>query len=106
MRLNMQYDPVPTLERVSQPVLALFGELDSNVTPQENLGPMKEALQRGGNRNVTLKVIPGADHGLNPFDPANPRVPLHRRKGSVPQVWETVRQWLAENGRPEPKERQ
>jgi pimeloyl-ACP methyl ester carboxylesterase len=44
VRLNMAYDPIPTLERVTVPVLALFGGADRNVTPEQNLEPMRAAL--------------------------------------------------------------
>lgn len=58
----LRYDPAPTLGKVSCPVLALNGEKDIQVTPRENLAGIREALQRGGNLNVTTKEFPNLNH--------------------------------------------
>lgn len=103
IRLNMAHDPVPALERVSVPVLALFGEADRNVVPEENLPRMRAALERAGNRDVELVVVPGADHGLrvrpdseSGAEAGADPVPLHRQVGFGPAGWPTVERWLAE----------
>jgi pimeloyl-ACP methyl ester carboxylesterase len=49
-------------EKVSVPVLALFGELDVQVDAAQNKTVLQQALQRGKNDNVTIRVIPGANH--------------------------------------------
>src|SRR5262245_25529670 len=97
-RLNAQYDPIPALERTTCPVLALYGEHDGVVRAAENLPLMESALERGGNRDATLRVIAGVDHGLWRVDPARPArpVPIHRALGFGPEVWSTVRLWLDE----------
>jgi len=56
-----RYDPVPDLERIKVPVLALFGELDNMVPPEENLAAMKAALERSGAPHA-IKVFPAANH--------------------------------------------
>ncbi|WP_181775441.1 alpha/beta hydrolase family protein [Amycolatopsis pittospori] len=58
------YDPVPTLEKVRQPVLGLWGELDRLTPPGEAVRIFRETLERTGNRQYTLKVFPQAQHGL------------------------------------------
>lgn len=55
------YDPIPDLERAKVPVLALFGERDNMVPPEENLAPMQAALARAGVPHV-IKVFPAANH--------------------------------------------
>ncbi|OLZ51496.1 alpha/beta hydrolase [Amycolatopsis coloradensis] len=66
------YDPVPVLEKVRQPVLGLWGELDRLTPPGEAVRIFRETLERTGNRQYTLKVFPQAQHGLrrttNGFD--------------------------------------
>ncbi len=57
-------DPVANLERVRQPVLAVFGEHDRSTVPGESLRIFREALDRGGNRNYALRVIKDADHNM------------------------------------------
>ncbi|HET6290943.1 MAG TPA: alpha/beta fold hydrolase, partial [Amycolatopsis sp.] len=58
------YDPVPVLEKVRQPVLGLWGELDRLTPPGEAVRIFRETLERAGNRQYTLKVFPQAQHGL------------------------------------------
>ena len=58
----LRYNPVPTLEKVKCPVLALDGEKDLQVPAQENLSAIKTALEKGGNKNVTTKVFPNLNH--------------------------------------------
>jgi uncharacterized protein len=61
-RLFLDYDPVPVLEEVRCPVLAFFGEKDTLVPPKGNADAMESALKRTGNSDVTVKVLPGANH--------------------------------------------
>lgn len=93
MRLNMLHDPLPALEQVACPVLALFGGADPNVTPEENVEPMRAAFARGGNARATLLVIPGADHGLRCDRPGTR---LHDATGYARETWPAVAEWLAE----------
>lgn len=65
LALIMDHDPLPVLERVACPVLAVFGEKDPFVDPGENAGRMEAALRKGS-RDVTLVIVPGAAHRLEP----------------------------------------
>ncbi|MGA5132949.1 alpha/beta hydrolase family protein [Streptomyces olivoreticuli] len=56
------YDPVPVLEHVRPPVLALWGEYDTQVPPRESAQIFRQALARAGNRHVTIRFVPGAGH--------------------------------------------
>lgn len=56
-----RYDPVADLSTVKVPVLALFGERDNMVPPEENLAAMKAALERSGAPH-SIKVFPAANH--------------------------------------------
>lgn len=94
MKLNMHYDPIPTLRRLRAPVLAIFGAEDDNVVPTLNLPPMKAALESAGNEDSTLLVMPDADHGL--WRAANADRPLHMATGFAPGVWSTIQAWLVE----------
>ncbi|MDR0698751.1 MAG: alpha/beta hydrolase, partial [Tannerella sp.] len=62
MQYFIKYDPAPALEKVKCPVLALNGEKDMQVPAKVNLEAIKAALEKGGNRNVTIKEIPGLNH--------------------------------------------
>lgn len=58
----LDYDPLPALEKVTCPVLLLFAENDMQVSPDLNSKLMVAALEKAGNRDVTVKVIPNATH--------------------------------------------
>ena len=47
----LQYDPYPALVELRCPVLALNGEKDLQVPPNENLAAIEKALNEGGNKN-------------------------------------------------------
>ncbi len=61
-KMFLNYDPRPTLKRVSCPTLALGGEKDLQVPPRENLRAIESALRLGGNLNFTTKELPGLNH--------------------------------------------
>jgi pimeloyl-ACP methyl ester carboxylesterase len=61
-RFFVKYDPRPALEKVSVPVLALNGSLDTQVDAEQNLPEIEKALTRGGNTDFKVKVLPGLNH--------------------------------------------
>jgi len=61
-RPNVDFDPVPFLEKVQCPVIAFFGEKDGLVPPEGNVAIMEAALKKAGNKDVTIKVLPGVNH--------------------------------------------
>lgn len=62
MQYFLKYNPQPTLEKVKCPVLAVNGEKDLQVPPKENLTAIKNALIKGGNKNVTTIEFPNLNH--------------------------------------------
>lgn len=61
-RFFINYNPANDLTKVTCPVLALIGEKDFQVLPKQNLTAIKNALQKGGNKNFLVKEIPNANH--------------------------------------------
>ena len=60
MRFFLAYDPVPALTQLDVPVLAVFGELDLQVSAEDNAPAAEAAL--AGNSNATIVVIDGVNH--------------------------------------------
>lgn len=85
------HDPIPTLERLSQPVLALWGALDRIGPPADNGRLLQAALDRGGNRAYVLRFFPNADHDLrvspDGFTPRTVRDPLAAGYVDVVAAW-------------------
>lgn len=57
------YDPLPVLEQLHRtPVLALWGDHDTQVPPQESARIFREALARAGNRHAVIGFVAGGAH--------------------------------------------
>lgn len=95
MRMNMDYDPTPALQKVTCPVLAFFGEVDRVVPPEQNVPPMEAALQEAGNGDYTLQVIPSANHALRPAETGGRKERSFLPRGWAAGVEELLVDWLA-----------
>jgi uncharacterized protein len=62
MKYFVSFDPAPVLAQVTCPVLALFGERDTQVRPDLNRPALEGAFAKGGNSRVTVRVYPAANH--------------------------------------------
>ena len=58
----MRFNPDHFLSKVKCPVLAVNGELDLQVTSNENLKGIRESLKRANNNNVTIHEFKGLNH--------------------------------------------
>src|SRR5215217_7295038 len=83
------YDPVPVLERVTCPVLAIWGERDLYVPVAASVERFAAALGRAGNGSFRLEVVPYADHGLR-----LPATGGEERGPRIPDLMEMVVSWL------------
>lgn len=61
-RYFLTYDPRPALRKLTCPVLAIIGEKDLQVPPEENLNAIKDALTAGGNKDFLVKELPNLNH--------------------------------------------
>ena len=57
-------DPVDIIEQTTIPVLAVFGEWDSIVDPVQGAEAYEAALQKAGNQDYQIEVLPQAPHNL------------------------------------------
>jgi len=86
----LTFNPLPALEKVTCPVLGMFGELDP-LTPAERAAEnMRRALTKAGNKDFTIKIFPKAGHSLS-------ELPTKNRM--APGVFETLRSWILEHTR-------
>jgi fermentation-respiration switch protein FrsA (DUF1100 family) len=61
-RFFLTYDPKTALRKVKCPVLAINGEKDLQVPSKENLKAIEVALKEAGNKDYTIKELPGLNH--------------------------------------------
>lgn len=100
MRRYVDLDPAPFLEATRCPVLALFGEFDTQVPPGPNRAAMQAAFARGGNHDATLLVLPHANHLFQPTENGSPSLYPGLPKVFAPDFLDTISRWtLARVGR-------
>lgn len=61
-KVYLSHNPRAVLEKVTCPVLAIFGGSDVEVPVEDSISVFEEALSKAGNEDYTIKVFPGADH--------------------------------------------
>jgi pimeloyl-ACP methyl ester carboxylesterase len=95
-RFFLEYDPVPTLEELTIPVLALFGGLDVQVIAEENKLLMEQALERGGNEDATLVIYPEANHIFQQAVTGSTSEYGGLEKAFIPGLLDEVTAWILE----------
>lgn len=102
----IRLQPAEAWQRVRCPVLALNGEYDLQVYPAENLEAIEHALQRAGNENYMLRIIPRANHLFQIVNNGNPKslTELIGEYGAseqtiAPEVLTLMSEWITSNSR-------
>lgn len=88
------YDPAATLRQLQVPTLALFGELDNNILAEKNRAAWEAALEAGGNRDYTLRILPKANHEMLEAKVGNNAEAASLQR-FVPAYFTTIQDWLA-----------
>ena len=61
---DLDYDPVPLLQRLRVPVLIVLGEKDELTPVEQTARVTRTALRKARNTDYLVRRIPGANHGL------------------------------------------
>jgi len=94
MQFFLAHDPATVLEKVQVPVLALFGGLDLQVPAEENRAAIEKALERGGNKDVTVKVFPDANHLYQAAKTGSPAEYAMLKPEFTPGFLDTISEWI------------
>jgi fermentation-respiration switch protein FrsA (DUF1100 family) len=94
MQYFLRYDPMPALEKVKCPVLAVNGGRDLQVPAKENLSAISAALKKGGNQNVTVKEYPGLNHLFQECDTGLPTEYASIEQTFSPDVLKDLADWI------------
>lgn len=90
------YDPLPTARSISAPVLILHGEADRKISPDQ-ADTLAAAFEMGGNRDVTVRTFPHANHFFLIDPAAAPDRGRQPRTHRLPdEVLGTIADWVAE----------
>jgi len=92
MRRFYVYDPLPTLQTMNAPLLAVFGELDTPEGVKANVRAIRQILDQAGRRDYTVKVYPNGSHNLMEVPSDNPNE-FVRLKRFPPGFFETMVDW-------------
>jgi pimeloyl-ACP methyl ester carboxylesterase len=93
-------DPIEVIERTTIPVLAFFGERDTQVDPVQGAQAYAEALERAGNPLSRVELIPGTDHNIILSETGcleeRDNRPRWRWTDYAPEYLDILQEWLAE----------
>ncbi len=92
MRTFLTLDPRPALQRVTQPVLVLNGELDLQVLPDQNVPAIERAL--AGNPDVEVHVLSGLNHLFQPAETGSPAEYIDIETTFDPGALEIISGWI------------
>ena len=96
LRYFLDYDPAVTLRTIDTPILALFGELDLQVPPAQNRGPLEQALRDGNHPDYTVRVLPRANHLFITATTGSPTEYTTLEKVFVPEFLPLITEWILE----------
>ena len=92
------WDPMDVIGRTTIPVLAIFGERDSQVDPIQGAQAYREALEHAGNPNYRVELIPGTDHNIILSETGcleeRERRPRSKWTNYAPEYLDTLEEWL------------
>lgn len=91
------YDPTLDWAQTTVPVLAIFGGLDMQVPAEQNAPPIETALAEAGNDDVTVVILPGANHLFQTADTGSPAEYATLPAEFTPDLIPTLTDWLREH---------
>lgn len=94
MRFFLTYEPSTALRKVHVPVLALNGSKDLQVPPKENLAAIEKALREGGDKDVTVKELPGLNHLFQTAETGSPSEYATIEETMSPLALQTIADWI------------
>jgi pimeloyl-ACP methyl ester carboxylesterase len=91
----LDYDPRPSLRKVTCPVLALNGEKDLQVDAKANLSAIGAALREGGNKDATIREFPNLNHLFQTCKTGAVSEYGVIEETLAPVALETIAEWIA-----------
>lgn len=93
-RFFISFDPAVELSKLKCPVLALNGEKDIQVLPDENLARIQECLKKAGNESVRIEKIPNTNHLFQTCKTGMPSEYSNIDETMSPAVLTLVTEWI------------
>ena len=93
-RALLALDPEPYVRALRVPALALYFELDRQVTPALHAGPMREALASSSSPDWEVTTMGGVNHVLQTAETGSPAEYPTLPPRPAPAVLETITAWI------------
>lgn len=93
-RYFLTYDPATALRKITCPVLAINGSLDTQVLPSQNLPPIRKALQESGNQHVEVDELPGLNHLFQSAKTGSPTEYAQIEETISPVALDKIASWI------------
>lgn len=96
LRYYLTYDPKTSLKHLKIPVLVINGELDSQVSPKQNLPVIAKIFEEAGNRNYKIIEFPKLNHFFQTCETGSILEYGKIEETIAPIVLETISDWILE----------
>jgi len=83
------------LERVACPVLALYCSKDLQVPAQVNAEGADKNFMKSGNKNATVKILPGLNHLFQKAETGSPTEYIKIQETINPEALKTIGDWIS-----------
>ena len=93
-RFFLQYNPKPSLQKLTCPVLALNGEKDVQVVAKSNLAGIEASLKK--NKKNKIQELPGLNHLFQNCKTCSPSEYFSLEETFSPKALEVIGGWLKE----------
>ena len=93
-RFLLDYDPLPVLQALKTPVLALYGEKDLQVPPKANLPLVKKAFTDSGNTDAAGTQLPDLNHQFQHCFSGSPAEYAAIEETLSPQALQLISDWI------------
>jgi hypothetical protein len=94
MQFFIRYNPALVLKDVKCPVLALGGSKDLQVPAKINLEAIRSGLEKGGNKNVTIKELPNLNHLFQECETGSPTEYAKIEQTFSPTALSEISNWI------------
>jgi uncharacterized protein len=96
-RTFLTLDPITYTGKIKCPVLGLFGEMDLQVPPAENMKALETGLLFSGNEKYTIDYVPGVNHMFQTATTGAPSEYGRIEETISPVVLDMITDWLKRN---------
>lgn len=93
-RFNLSLDNEETIKNIKCPVLALYGSLDQQVRPEQNVPFVEAAFKKGTNKQAEVKVLPGLNHMFQTATTGSEYEYMRIEETFCPEVLNLMATWI------------